>query len=92
MKNYITEIEELKAAMENGTANRYYVMGRILDLAFGVGAEPIKSLDDIDSIVEVKVAIRSLASDLVRCSWQEGMEFHKELTKQNEELMKKVWG
>lgn len=92
MENYNVEIEELRAAMENGSINRYTVMGHILDLAFEIGAKPIKSLDDIDSIVEAKIAIRELASKLVRHSWQEGIEFHKELMERNEELIKKVWG
>lgn len=92
MKNYNAKIEELKAAMENGTINRYTVMGRILDLAFEVGAEPIKSLDDIDPIIEAKVAVRSLADKAVEYAWVKGIDFQRELTKQNEELIKKVWG
>lgn len=92
MKNYNAELKELEAAMESGSANRYIVMGRILDLAFEVGAEPIKCARDIDPIIEARVALRELASKLVRYSWQEGIDFHKELTKSNEELIKKVWG
>lgn len=96
MKNYITEIEQLKAAMENGTANRYTVMGTILDLAFEIGAERLESPDDFDRVFEARVAIRELTEKAVEYAWMQGIALQKQITEDNEKLVKevirKVWG